>query len=278
MNKITYFEAQKRASLCIKAQNLPVDAAKYLMMERLNWDDVHLLMHYREIMPENELKQFQTDINRFINGEPAQYIIGKANFYGNDLIVNSNVLIPRPETEELVDWILNDNADGPLNVLDVGTGSGAIAIALKQQRPQWNVWASDISSAALEVAEKNAIKNHVDINFKHSDLFTNINSKFDIIVSNPPYISGDETPYMDESVVKYEPHTALFAKNNGLELYQRISLERGDVSKQNSTLYLEIGFKQQDAVVDIFKQQNPLSKIEAKQDLANHPRMVKIQD
>ncbi|WP_353485953.1 peptide chain release factor N(5)-glutamine methyltransferase [Apilactobacillus xinyiensis] len=278
MNKLTYFEAQKRASLCIKAQNLPTDTAKYLMMERLNWDDVHLLMHYRDVMPDNQLLQFQSDVQRFINGEPAQYIIGKAHFYGNELSVDSNVLIPRPETEELVDWILNDNSNEPLNVLDVGTGSGAIAIALKQQRPKWQVWASDISEPALNVAKKNAHDNNVDINFRHSDLFTNINGKFDIIVSNPPYISNDETPYMDKSVLKYEPYTALFAENNGLELYQRISLERGDVSKQDATLYLEIGFKQEDAVVDIFKQHSPLSKIETKQDLANHPRMVKIQD
>ncbi|MCL0318292.1 peptide chain release factor N(5)-glutamine methyltransferase [Apilactobacillus xinyiensis] len=278
MNKLTYFEAQKRASLCIKAQNLPTDTAKYLMMERLNWDDVHLLMHYRDVMPDNQLLQFQSDVQRFINGEPAQYIIGKAHFYGNELSVDSNVLIPRPETEELVDWILNDNSNEPLNVLDVGTGSGAIAIALKQQRPKWQVWASDISEPALNVAKKNAQDNNVDINFRHSDLFTNINCEFDIIVSNPPYISNDETPYMDRSVLKYEPYTALFAENNGLELYQRISLERGDVSKQDATLYLEIGFKQEDAVVDIFKQHSPLSKIETKQDLANHPRMVKIQD
>ncbi|WP_220727689.1 peptide chain release factor N(5)-glutamine methyltransferase [Apilactobacillus xinyiensis] len=278
MNKLTYFEAQKRASLCIKAQNLPTDTAKYLMMERLNWDDVHLLMHYRDVMPDNQLLQFQSDVQRFINGEPAQYIIGKAHFYGNELSVDSNVLIPRPETEELVDWILNDNSNEPLNVLDVGTGSGAIAIALKQQRPKWQVWASDISEPALNVAKKNAQDNNVDINFRHSDLFTNINGEFDIIVSNPPYISNDETPYMDRSVLKYEPYTALFAENNGLELYQRISLERGDVSKQDATLYLEIGFKQEDAVVDIFKQHSPLSKIETKQDLANHPRMVKIQD
>ncbi|MCK8623971.1 peptide chain release factor N(5)-glutamine methyltransferase [Apilactobacillus sp. M161] len=278
MNKLTYFEAQKRASLCIKAQNLPTDTAKYLMMERLNWDDVHLLMHYRDVMPDNQLLQFQSDVQRFINGEPAQYIIGKAHFYGNELSVDSNVLIPRPETEELVDWILNDNSNEPLNVLDVGTGSGAIAIALKQQRPKWQVWASDISEPALNVAKKNAQDNNVDINFRHSDLFTNINGEFDIIVSNPPYISNDETPYMDKSVLKYEPYTALFAENNGLELYQRISLERGDVSKQDATLYLEIGFKQEDAVVDIFKQHSPLSKIETKQDLANHPRMVKIQD
>ncbi|MCL0311563.1 peptide chain release factor N(5)-glutamine methyltransferase [Apilactobacillus sp. TMW 2.2459] len=278
MNKLTYFEAQKRASLCIKAQNLPTDTAKYLMMERLNWDDVHLLMHYRDVMPDNQLLQFQSDVQRFINGEPAQYIIGKAHFYGNELSVDSNVLIPRPETEELVDWILNDNSNEPLNVLDVGTGSGAIAIALKQQRPKWQVWASDISEPALNVAKKNAHDNNVDINFRHSDLFTNINGEFDIIVSNPPYISNDETPYMDKSVLKYEPYTALFAENNGLELYQRISLERGDVSKQDATLYLEIGFKQEDAVVDIFKQHSPLSKIETKQDLANHPRMVKIQD
>ncbi|MCL0330060.1 peptide chain release factor N(5)-glutamine methyltransferase [Apilactobacillus xinyiensis] len=278
MNKLTYFEAQKRASLCIKAQNLPTDTAKYLMMERLNWDDVHLLMHYRDVMPDNQLLQFQSDVQRFINGEPAQYIIGKAHFYGNELSVDSNVLIPRPETEELVDWILNDNSNEPLNVLDVGTGSGAIAIALKQQRPKWQVWASDISEPALNVAKKNAQDNNVDINFRHSNLFTNINGKFDIIVSNPPYISNDETPYMDKSVLKYEPYTALFAENNGLELYQRISLERGDVSKQDATLYLEIGFKQEDAVVDIFKQHSPLSKIETKQDLANHPRMVKIQD
>ncbi|WP_220751406.1 peptide chain release factor N(5)-glutamine methyltransferase [Apilactobacillus xinyiensis] len=278
MNKLTYFEAQKRASLCIKAQNLPTDTAKYLMMERLNWNDVHLLMHYRDVMPDNQLLQFQSDVQRFINGEPAQYIIGKAHFYGNELSVDSNVLIPRPETEELVDWILNDNSNEPLNVLDVGTGSGAIAIALKQQRSKWQVWASDISEPALNVAKKNAHDNNVDINFRHSDLFTNINGEFDIIVSNPPYISNDETPYMDKSVLKYEPYTALFAKNNGLELYQRISLERGDVSKQDATLYLEIGFKQEDAVVDIFKQHSPLSKIETKQDLANHPRMVKIQD
>ena len=161
-------------------------------------------------------------IKRVDAGEPIQYVIGNVDFYGNILEVNKNVLIPRFETELLVEKTINyikKRFDDKIDILDIGTGSGAIAITLAKEVDS-NVTAVDISKEAIDVAKKNAFNNKVDINFIESDLFDKIKGKFDVIISNPPYISYDEE--IMDVVKNNEPEIALFAKNDGLYYYEEI--------------------------------------------------------
>ncbi|MEJ6400353.1 peptide chain release factor N(5)-glutamine methyltransferase [Nicoliella lavandulae] len=276
-SSMTFFEAQRWASLFIQEHQLEPEVAHYLLTKRLDWSDTDLLLHYRDQMTPAQLQQFQKDIDQYVNGHPPQYILGKADFYGETLAVNSDVLIPRPETEELVDWILQTHDERPLNVLDVGTGSGAIAIALQMNRPDWQVTGSDISVNALKVAAKNANVRNLPIKWIESDLFSLIfDKKYDLIVSNPPYISENEVKYMDESVIKYEPHLALFAEDNGLALYQKIADHFQSVAKPHGDIFLEIGFHQETAVVDIFKRAVPGAKIETRKDFNGNSRMIRV--
>ncbi|POG98912.1 protein-(glutamine-N5) methyltransferase, release factor-specific [Fructilactobacillus lindneri] len=273
----TVFEALNWASLCLQKNNLEANGARYLMLDQMNWDETNLLLHYRQHLSESEQKTFETHVHRLLLGEPAQYITGNAYFYGFPFYVNQNVLIPRPETEELVEWILRDHLEPQLKVLDIGTGSGAIAITLKKHRPNWKITASDISSSALQVAKQNAELNGVSINFQASDLFKQIKSQnFDVIVSNPPYISTDEVKYMDQSVIQYEPQQALFAQHEGLLLYERLADSAKSYLVNNGDLYLEIGFQQGKAVKSLLERSNSFAKIELQKDLAEHDRMIKM--
>ena len=202
--------------------------------------------------PEDDL---ETAIKRLNNGEPVQYIIGDVEFYGNIIDVNPNVLIPRPETEELVEKcekiIKEKYLNQPLKILDIGTGSGCIAISLKKIFPFSEITAIDISQLAIETAKKNAIKNKVDINFIKSDIFSSIKEKYDIIISNPPYIKEDE-PIMD-IVKNNEPHIALYAPNNGLYFYETILKNAHQYLNKKSIIGFEIGESQGKDIYNIAK-------------------------
>ncbi|MBW1605847.1 peptide chain release factor N(5)-glutamine methyltransferase [Lactobacillus sp. Sy-1] len=276
-NPITFFEAQKRASLCIKDHGMDPTVAHYLLIHRLNWSDTDLLLHYRDLMTTPQLAQYRSDIECYLDGQPPQYIIGTAEFYGHVLKVSPDVLIPRPETEELVDWILETHPDDLQTVLDLGTGSGAIAIALQSERPKWDITGSDVSAAALNIARENINVRNLPTKLVLSDLFSSIfHKKYDLIVSNPPYISENEVKYMDESVINFEPHLALFAEDNGLALYQGIADHFRSVAKPHGEIFLEIGFHQESAVVDIFQRAVPDAKIETRKDFNGNQRMVRI--
>ena len=160
---------------------------------------------------------------------PAQYIIGKTDFHGLEFAVDERVLIPRPETEELVDLVLQENSRADLRVLDIGTGSGAIAISLANARPDWQVTAVDISPQALEVAKKNAENHAVQLDFIQSDVLDKVTGQFDLIISNPPYISPADTAEVGLNVLHSEPHLALFAEEDGLAIYRKIAEQAGDV-------------------------------------------------
>lgn len=274
---VTFFEALKWASLCLKEKNIEADEGQFLLLNQMHWNLTTLLGNYRTKMPSEAREQFEKNVNRLISGEPAQYIIGQTYFYGYPLRVNQNVLIPRPETEELVEWILHDYPNRPLKVLDVGTGSGAIAIALKKQRPQWQVTASDISSDALKVARENAQLNEAEINFVESDLLAKFTDEtFDVIVSNPPYIAHDEEQLMDQDVLDYEPKLALFAKHEGLFIYEQLAASVANYLTDKGALYLEIGFQQGPAVTDLLASQHLTAQVILRQDLAGHDRMIKM--
>lgn len=215
-------------------------------------------------------------IKRLENGEPVQYIVGEVDFYGNILKVNKNVLIPRFETEELVDYtikFIKEKFNKEVDILDIGTGSGAIAISIKKNTNS-NVCATDISKEALEVAKENAKLNNVDISFINTNLYNGINTKFDIVISNPPYIAYDEE--IMDIVKNNEPHTALYADNNGLYFYEEILKNVKTILKEKYLVAFEIGQTQFEDI-KVFKEKYlPESNITCKKDMQGRDRMVFI--
>jgi release factor glutamine methyltransferase len=212
------------------------------------------------------IKQWPDWVAQLINGRSVQYILGHTAFYDSEFLVDERVLIPRPETEELVEWILKDySTSDNLKVLDLGTGSGAIGLTLKKHKPNWDLTLSDISKDALIVAKKNAFNLKLDVNFILSDVWQNLQNNFDLIVSNPPYIDfkNDE---IDDVVLNNEPKIALFANDNGMEIYKKIL----SGAHKNQTLYFEIGNKQANSILKL------ASNSIIRRDLNGKVRMVKI--
>ena len=226
-----------------------------------------------------EEKQFVEEIYKKLAAHiPAQYIIGHAEFFGMQLKVDERVLIPRPETEELVELILTENPEKNLKVLDIGTGSGAIALALAKNRPDWSVTAADISQEALDLSLENANAQNLNLSFIKSDCFSEISSKYDIIVSNPPYISRADEEEVGLNVLHSEPHLALFADEEGLVIYRRIAEESKDHLTDGGKIYLEIGYKQGQSVPALFMENLPEKRVRTLKDQFGQDRMVVIDD
>ena len=226
-----------------------------------------------------EEKQFVEEIyKKLAEHVPAQYIIGHAEFFGMQLKVDERVLIPRPETEELVDLILTENPEKNLKVLDIGTGSGAIALALAKNRPVWSVAAADISQDALDLSLENANAQNLNLSFIKSDCFSEISSKYDIIVSNPPYISREDQEEVGLNVLHSEPHLALFADEDGLAIYRRIAEDSKDYLNVGGKIYLEIGYKQGQSVPALFMENLPEKRVRTLKDQFGQDRMVVIDD
>lgn len=218
-------------------------------------------------------------LDRLKTFEPIQYIIGETEFFGLPFHVKKDVLIPRPETEELVELILNENKKSGLKVLDIGTGSGAIAIALAKHLEKADIEAWDISEEALKIATFNAESNAVDITFRNVDVLKDYptDTKFDIIVSNPPYILEKEKSEMDQNVLDYEPHTALFVPdNNGLLFYDRIADIALDLLEPNGKLYFEINQAKGEDTVQLVKSKGFIN-VSLFQDLNKNDRMVRAE-
>ena len=214
-------------------------------------------------------------IERLNNGEPVQYIVGNVDFYKYNFIVNKNVLIPRFETEELVQNTINfikEYFNKP-KLLDIGTGSGAIAISIKKDIDSI-VYATDISKEALEVAKENAKRNNVDINFVNTNIYDGIDEKFDVVISNPPYIRYDEE--IDEVVKNNEPHIALYADNNGLYFYEEILKNIKSIINDKYLIAFEIGKDQGEAINELKEKYLPESNILLKKDLEGRDRMIFI--
>ena len=215
-------------------------------------------------------------IERLNNGEPVQYIVGNVDFYNSNFIVNKNVLIPRFETEELVLNTINfikEYFNEKVKVLDIGTGSGAIAISIKKEVDS-EVYATDISKEALEVAKENAKRNNVDILFTETNLFEGIKDNFDVVISNPPYIRYDEE--IDEIVKNNEPHIALYADNNGLYFYEEILKNIKKILNDKYLIAFEIGKDQGEAINKLKEKYLPESNIILKKDLEGRDRMIFI--
>lgn len=224
-------------------------------------------------------KYYNGDINdaikRLENGEPVQYIVGNVDFYGYILNVNKDVLIPRRETEELVEEVIKRSKlfNNP-TIIDIGTGSGAIAISLSKEL-NCHVYASDISNKALMVAKENAIKNNANITFLQGDMlkpFIDNKIKVDIIVSNPPYIKENEE--IEDIVKNNEPNIALYAKNNGLEFYESILKDANRVLKEKYLIAFEIGKTQGDDIKLLAHKYLGNVKVEIKKDLSLNDRFI----
>lgn len=248
----------------------------YRSLKNLSFTD--FVFALQQEVTEEERQFVEDNYRKLANHIPAQYIIGHAEFFGMQLKVDERVLIPRPETEELVELILAENQEENLKVLDIGTGSGAIALALAKNRPDWTITASDISQAALDLARENVEIQNLNIFLKKSDCFSEISSKYDIIVSNPPYISRRDESEVGLNVFHSEPHLALFADEDGLAIYRRIAEEAKDYLKDGGKIYLEIGYKQGQSVPVLFKENFPEKRVRTLKDQFGQDRMVVIDD
>jgi len=229
---------------------------------------------------EKQLAEFRKLIARRLQWEPVAYITGRKEFWSFTLEVNSSVLIPRPDTEVIVEEALTicrkiDSSE--IKILDIGTGSGAIALALASEITSAKVVATDISEASLNLAQKNvaALGFKERIDFRQGDLFELVDGFFDIIVCNPPYISAQEYEKLPTGVKDYEPRDALWAGKSGLEFYEKLIYQAADFLQKNGWLLLEIGAKQEAGVRGIMEASGCYDSIEMRRDYAGLPRVIK---
>ena len=283
--KMSLLEARKWAINELLDAGMPKDDATdnvdFLLSGALNINYAYLRANITRTMPAKLAAVWLKWIAMLIQQQPPQYILGHAPFYGREFIVDERVLIPRPETEQLVAWILADasvTTGESVSVLDIGTGSGAIIETLMLENPRVRGFAADISSDALTVAALNAQQLSIkQLRFVESDVFSGLaDLRFDLIVSNPPYIASSDEDEMDASVLTYEPHDALFADNQGLAIYQKIAEGLAAHLTPQGRAYFEIGYKQGQQVVDIMQKALPKSTVTLKQDFAGLDRMVRV--
>lgn len=256
-----------------------IKSFSYLIIEKLTgFSRTEVIVNKNTIFSQeqrHEIEIFIKELKRFV---PIQYILGETEFYGLPFNVNESVLIPRPETEELVDWICKENdRTALLQILDIGTGSGCIAISLKHEFRKSTVDAFDISQKALETAQSNAGRNKVKVNFSQVDILNapDIDKKWDIIVSNPPYVTELEKDAMLPNVLEHEPHLALFVPDNDpLLFYRKIALFATRHLQPGGKLYFEINRQAGNVCLDLLTQmgyRNP----ELRTDISGNDRMVR---
>jgi len=248
--------------------------SELILSHVLNLKRTELYLSSQNKISEIDFEKINIILKRRLNNEPLQYIFGKTVFFGYPIFVDRNVLIPRQETELLAEKILNEN-QGAETILEIGTGSGAIAIALCKNLFHAKITAADISEEALNVARENAIKNKVEINFIHSNLFENISGKYDLIVSNPPYISKTEYKKLPSEIREFEPKKALIAEKNGLFFYKKILEKAKDYLTKNGKIYFEIGFNQAERIKEIALI-NGFKNIEVYKDLNGFDRIIRM--
>lgn len=246
----------------------------YVFRELKGWSLLDFILHQNKEVTESDQKILESIMAQLEDHRSPQYITGKAYFRDLELAVDERVLIPRPETEELVDLVLKENSKADLRVLDIGTGSGAIAISLKSARPDWQVTASDISQGALQLAEENSKLNQVSLDFVESDVFGQITGSFDVIISNPPYIAYGDKDEVGMNVLASEPHLALFADEDGFAIYRQIIEGAGEHLSENGKLYFEIGYKQGDGLRALLSKHFPQKRVRVLEDIFGKDRKV----
>ncbi|MBZ9532892.1 peptide chain release factor N(5)-glutamine methyltransferase [Cytobacillus oceanisediminis] len=277
------FEALKWASSYLKDHNREEYAAELLVRHTLQVSRSEMLIKFREDMEDEQFESFQKLVYLHAQGQPVQYIIGQEDFYGRAFTVNKEVLIPRPETEELVqsalariDRLFGKNA--ALKLVDVGTGSGAIAVTMKLENPSLQVVATDLYEVSLSVAKQNAKKlGAEDIEFIQGDLLQPLMEQgrsIDIVLSNPPYIPEGDIQTMSDIVTEFEPHRALFAGEDGLVLYRRLCEELPLVVKEKAIIGFEVGAGQSKAAAKLLETAFPQAKVEVQYDINGKDRMV----
>lgn len=273
------YEAQNRAFSLLEKNDLDSGSIRLLMQHITGYSHASLLANMQTTLTTEQSEQFWQKVEELLEGKPVQYVIGYESFYGRNFTVNDKVLIPRPETEELIYEALarknNLFNKDDLKFADIGTGSGAIAVTVKRECPTFAVTATDISSEALAVAKQNATNLRATIDFRQGDLAAPLSpEKWDIVLSNPPYIARSEAIDMTETVLGYEPHLALFAEEDGLECYRKLADQLPSVMNKPGLIGLEIGYGQANAVVHFFKEAFPTAKVEVVQDINGKDRMI----
>jgi len=258
--------------------------AELLLMFTLNCDRAYLFAHpERELSPEEE-SRYESALTERARGVPTQYITGHQEFWGMDLIVTPAVLIPRPETEHVIEAVMarmepeaGSGAPEALRIADIGTGSGAIALALAKEFPQAEIHATDISAPALEIARANAARHQLAkrIQFHQADLLAGLKPPFDIIVSNPPYVGESEADQVQLEVRKFEPRNAVFAGATGLEVIERLIPQAKAALKPGGWLLMEISGTIADGVRELLKD---WSEVAIKPDLQSIPRVVQARN
>jgi len=255
-----------------------IDELIFMAFEHvLQFSREQLSLSKNECINQSDLIEIYDIAKALSTGKPIQQLLQKAWFYQDEYFVNEHVLIPRPETEELVELIKVENTSNHLSVLDIGTGSGCIPLALKKNKPNWDIHALDVSEKALEVANMNAQRLNRKIHFHRYDILVSevdIERKFDIIVSNPPYISKIETHSLQQQVVDFEPHLALFVEDeNPFLFYEKIILFAKKHLNQNGKLYFEINQKY-GAEIKTLLQKNNFIDVRILKDINQNDRMV----
>lgn len=254
----------------------------YLILEdKHKLRQIDLALNHELSFSEKDFVVWNSFLSELKNEVPIQYLLGKTSFYGLDFEVNENVLIPRPETEELIEWIINENknieSSKEIKILDIGTGSGCIAISLAKNLSNAKVYAIDVSKKALDTAKRNAINNNVDVTFMLKNILEIevLKSDYDIIVSNPPYVRNLEKAEIKKNVLEFEPHLALFVDDNDpLIFYRKIA----EIARKNLTtsgqLYFEINQYLGEETKDLLQKLN-FKNIELRKDIYDNDRMVK---
>lgn len=278
---MTYRQVLKEAQEQCEKVGVIAQSAVFLLLELSEMESHNLYYEYDNEMDPEVYELFQAALQRLLKEEPLQHILGYEYFYGYKFKVNEDVLIPRPETEELVANVLADYDEyfhgQKVCAIDVGSGSGAIAISLKKEENNLEMYASDISEKAVEVAKENAKTLEADVTFFVGDMlqpFIDANMKVDILVSNPPYIPVEEQ--MEKSVVDYEPHVALFGGEDGLKFYRMIFENAHKVIKEKAILAFEMGYNQKEAMEKEARKYFPNDRMETVKDLNGKNRMFFI--
>ena len=259
----------KKNEITSAKQNAENIISHVLQMSRF---DIYL--HLEKELSKTQYISISEIATRRKKHEPLQYILGETEFYGYKFKVSNSVLIPRPETELLVEKIIHEEKN--INsILDIGTGSGAIAIALSKNMNKIRIDAVDLLGSVLKIAQQNADLNNVEINFFQSDIYENITDKYDLIISNPPYISQAEYELLPKEIKEYEPKSALQAENNGLYFYEKILQNAKEYLTDSGKIYFEIGYDQAEKITKIAKK-NGFSNIQVFKDLNDFDRIMRI--
>ena len=261
----------------------PILKSRIILAILLNKNKEYLILHESVVLENKILEKYKQSIGKLLNHIPLQYITNKQEFMGLDFYVDENVLIPQPDTEILVEEVINIiKKENKINVLDLCTGSGAIGISIAKNIENVNLVLSDISNKALMIAKTNYnrlvrtdfnLKGGQSIKFIESDIFQNIKRKFDIIVSNPPYIKSNIIKTLEEEV-KHEPKIALDGGKDGLEFYKKIIKEAYNFLNKDGYLCLEIGYDQKDEVIELINKEGKYKEVYYKKDFSGNDRAI----